>query len=198
MKNIQFLSRGIEYLGDLGTKLRDLQGFRTLAHELIQNADDASDATSMVFDFRDDALIVHNDGVRTSSPGNRAGAVAAGARAYRLVLRSYVPAPGEPPAAKSIADGRGDAPVRSPVDIAGVKRVLDYEIMCGRSPTEMHQTNPGFDVESREMSGEVGRYIEAKSLSCRWTSGYAVLSRSQFRKGGERWRAIAELDGVTK
>ncbi len=60
-----FLSRGIDYLGDLGAKLRDLQGYRTLAHELIQNADDAASATSMSFDVRQDALVVDNDGVFT-------------------------------------------------------------------------------------------------------------------------------------
>jgi hypothetical protein len=58
-----FLSRGIDYLGDLGAKLRDLQGYRTLAHELIQNADDVAGAASMSFDVRNDALFVDNDGV---------------------------------------------------------------------------------------------------------------------------------------
>jgi hypothetical protein len=57
------LSRGIDYLGDLGAKLRDLQGFATLAHELIQNADDAPGAGEMSFDVCEDALIVDNDGV---------------------------------------------------------------------------------------------------------------------------------------
>lgn len=61
--NNKFLSRGIDYLGDLGAKLRDLQGFKTLAHELIQNADDAPTATSMVFDICDDAIVVDNNGV---------------------------------------------------------------------------------------------------------------------------------------
>src|SRR2546429_9886683 len=63
MSNGRFLSRGIDYLGDLGAKLRDLKGYRTLAHELVQNADDARDATSMAFDVHDDALIVDNNGV---------------------------------------------------------------------------------------------------------------------------------------
>jgi hypothetical protein len=57
------LSRGIDYLGDLGAKLRDLQGFATLAHELIQNADDAPGAGQMSFDVCEEALIVENDGV---------------------------------------------------------------------------------------------------------------------------------------
>ena len=50
-------------MGDLGAKLRDLQGYRTLAYELIQNADDARDAISISFDVNDEALIVDNDGV---------------------------------------------------------------------------------------------------------------------------------------
>ncbi len=57
-----FLSRSIDYLGDLGAKLRDLQGYGTLAHELIQNADDAN-ASWMSFYIRQDALVLDNDGV---------------------------------------------------------------------------------------------------------------------------------------
>ena len=65
MTSSNFLSRSIDYLGDLGAKLRDLQGYGTLAHELIQNADDAS-ASWMSFDIRQDALILENDGVFSS------------------------------------------------------------------------------------------------------------------------------------
>jgi hypothetical protein len=57
-----YLSRGIDYLGDLGGKLRNLQGFATLANELIQNADDAAGAKSMAFAVSDTALVVDNDG----------------------------------------------------------------------------------------------------------------------------------------
>jgi len=63
MSESKYLSRGIDYLGDIGAKLRDLQGYRTLAHELIQNADDALTATDICFDIRENALIVENDGV---------------------------------------------------------------------------------------------------------------------------------------
>jgi hypothetical protein len=62
MTEAKYLSRGIDHLGDLGNKLRDLKGFTVLAHELIQNADDAANATFMSFDIRPDALIVDNDG----------------------------------------------------------------------------------------------------------------------------------------
>lgn len=59
------LSRGIDYLGELGAKLRDLKGYDTLASELIQNADDAAGATMIRFDVRESALVVDNDGVFT-------------------------------------------------------------------------------------------------------------------------------------
>jgi hypothetical protein len=54
------LPRRIDHLGDIGAKLRDLQGYKTLARELIQNADDAK-ATVMVFNVCDKRLIVDNN-----------------------------------------------------------------------------------------------------------------------------------------
>ena len=59
------LSRATDYLGDLSAKLRDLQGYTTLAYELIQNADDAP-AGWMAFNLSRDALILDNDGVFTA------------------------------------------------------------------------------------------------------------------------------------
>jgi hypothetical protein len=61
-KELRSLSRGIDYLGDLGGKLRNLQGFATLANELIQNADDAAGAESMAFGVSETALVIDNDG----------------------------------------------------------------------------------------------------------------------------------------
>ena len=64
-----YLSQGISYLGFLSKQLGELRGKTTLAHELIQNADDAKDAsgklsaTRITFDFKDDALVVSNDAV---------------------------------------------------------------------------------------------------------------------------------------
>ena len=59
----KFLSLGVDYLGFLNAELRDLRGFRTLANELVQNANDAKGATWVRFDACDDALIVENNGV---------------------------------------------------------------------------------------------------------------------------------------
>lgn len=58
-----FLSRDIDYLGELGAHLRGLTGYRTLAHELIQNADDVDGADEMTFDVTADAFVVDNNGV---------------------------------------------------------------------------------------------------------------------------------------
>ena len=70
MTESTFLSRDIDYLGELGAHLRGLTGYRTLAHELIQNADDvqgdddgSGGADEMAFDVRTDALVVENNGV---------------------------------------------------------------------------------------------------------------------------------------
>lgn len=58
-----YLPRGVDHLGFIEAKLRDLRGFATLAHELIQNADDAkANAKLISFNVCDDALIVDNDG----------------------------------------------------------------------------------------------------------------------------------------
>ena len=58
-----FLSRDIDYLGELGVHLRGLTGYQSLAHELIQNADDVEGADEMAFDVRVEALVVDNNGV---------------------------------------------------------------------------------------------------------------------------------------
>ncbi|MFT3818233.1 MAG: DUF3883 domain-containing protein [Rubrivivax sp.] len=56
-----YLSQGVDYVGFLNAKLRDLEGWSALANELIQNADDAAEATRIVFDLTDTALVVSND-----------------------------------------------------------------------------------------------------------------------------------------
>jgi len=64
----EFLRQGVNYLGFLTQQLGPLRGIATLLHELIQNADDAKDesgklaATGIIFDIRDDAWEVTNDG----------------------------------------------------------------------------------------------------------------------------------------
>jgi hypothetical protein len=110
----------------------------------------------------------------------------------RPVLRSYIPSPktNQKPGEDWQEQGR------SPVDEAGVGHVLEYERACGRTPKEMPHNNPGYDVESRDASGTLVRYIEVKSFKGRWNSTYAVLSRSQFDKaiksGTAFWLYVVE------
>ena len=60
---VEYFSRTRDHLGSIKKDLGDLQGWRSLAAELIQNADDAPNATTIVFDLYDDVLVVENDGV---------------------------------------------------------------------------------------------------------------------------------------
>jgi hypothetical protein len=72
MANDQHPSLEAEFLGTLAKILGDLGGYSTLAHELVQNADDAKGgdgipaASTVTFDVRDDAVIIWNDGSFTS------------------------------------------------------------------------------------------------------------------------------------
>ena len=81
-----YLSQGVSYLGFLAQQLGDLRGKATLAHELIQNADDAKDdygnlsATIISFDVTDDALIVSNDAVFREADFDRMRELASGSK----------------------------------------------------------------------------------------------------------------------
>jgi hypothetical protein len=64
-----YIEQSFDFLGSLERNLRDLQGYDTLAYELIQNADDVKDengkpaASRITFDIREDMLTIENDGV---------------------------------------------------------------------------------------------------------------------------------------
>ena len=81
-----YLSQGVNYLGFLSQQLGDLAGKTTLAHELIQNADDAKDddgrlsATRITFDVTDSALVVSNDAVFRDIDFERIRDVASGSK----------------------------------------------------------------------------------------------------------------------
>lgn len=59
----RFFGQGVDYIGFLNAKLRDLRGWSTLLNELVQNADDSENTSYICFDVRDDALVVENDGL---------------------------------------------------------------------------------------------------------------------------------------
>lgn len=69
MSEVIYHKQSVEFLGFLRSQLNGLQGISTLCYELIQNADDVknekgdSGVSRIIFDIRDDALWVENDGV---------------------------------------------------------------------------------------------------------------------------------------
>jgi hypothetical protein len=80
-------------------------------------------------------------------------------------------------------DERGDeAPEKSPVDSAGVRRVLEYERSCGRTPEEQTHNNPGYDVLSKDADGAVLRRIEIKSIGGPWTGFGVWMSSTQLEE----------------
>lgn len=107
-----------------------------------------------------------------------------GKKSRRPVLRTFLPAP-DVDGLESTEDAEMDEEPRSPVDIAGVQRVLAHELVSARTPKEMPHKHEGYDIESRDSSGKVVRYIEVKSFSGQWAHTYAVLSRPQFNKARE-------------
>ena len=82
----KYLSQGVNYLGFLSQQLGDLGGKTTLAHELIQNADDAKDddgrlsATRISFDVTDKALVVSNNAAFREIDFERMRDVASGSK----------------------------------------------------------------------------------------------------------------------
>ena len=62
MPEARTFAKSIDYLGVLSKTLKDLNGFSTLAHELIQNAEDAK-ASHLKFNITPAGLFVDNDGV---------------------------------------------------------------------------------------------------------------------------------------
>lgn len=89
-----------------------------------------------------------------------------------------------------------EAPERSPVDAAGVLRVLEYEESCGREPKEQAHNNPGFDVLSLDADGNVLRRIEIKSIGGAWTGFGVWMSATQMDEnrthGDDFWLYVVE------
>ena len=54
----------------------------------------------------------------------------------------------------------------------------------------MSHGNPGYDIESRDATGQLLRIIEVKSFSGSWRNTFAELSRRQFEKANESGAAF--------
>jgi len=80
----RYLDQTVDFLGFLGAKLRDLKGYSTLANEILQNADDAPDVTTVTFDINEMALFVENNGSFREIDFERLRKIAAGAKSLEL------------------------------------------------------------------------------------------------------------------
>ena len=98
-------------------------------------------------------------------------------------LRSYVVETDEDEGVRGTVGD--EAPDLSPIDMAGVARVVEYERKCGRDPREMAHNNAGFDVESYDKRGELARRIEIKSTGSQWSIAGVMLSRRQHQQAVE-------------
>lgn len=82
------------------------------------------------------------------------------------------------------------------IDRAGIKRVLQFERARGRDPRELSHHTAGYDIESRDKSGNVVRYIEVKSLAGPWDGRGVALSAAQFNTGrrynNQYWLYVVE------
>jgi hypothetical protein len=95
-------------------------------------------------------------------------------------LRSYVVGTDEDEGDRGTVGD--EAPDRSPIDMAGVARVLEHERKCGRKPIERAYSNAGFDVESFDKHGGLVRRIEIKSTGGQWSIAGVMLSRRQHEQ----------------
>ena len=78
----------------------------------------------------------------------------------------------------------------------GEQAVLEFETSEGRIPEQQPVNNPGFDIVSRDESGQVDRYIEVKSLPGSWEQSFVSLTARQFREAQDReslfWLYVVE------
>jgi hypothetical protein len=128
------------------------------------------------------------DHARAASSSRGDGASSKSKPGRRSRLRSYVLPDGE--AEDSETTGR------SPVDEAGIRRVIALEERQGRVPTEQARNNPGFDVIALSPDGELLRHIEVKSTDGPWDEMGVGLTPRQLEFAGDHretfWLYIVE------
>jgi hypothetical protein len=135
-----------------------------------------------------------------SAPADAAGRsppTASKSRRRRGRFYSYVTPPSD--AGDDEGDAHGDGGDATPEELeigrAAVGLVLAAERAAGRTPTEMSHTNPGYDVQSMGIAGEL-RYIEVKGIDGPWDETGVRLSATQFKfaleKATAAWLYVVE------
>ena len=96
-----------------------------------------------------------------------------------------------------LPDGGEEHRHRMALEVASRKTVCQYESERGRSPEELGQKNPGYDIISvNQKTGET-RYIEVKAINGAWNKTGVGLSKTQFLNAqnlGEKfWLYVVEF-----
>lgn len=120
-----------------------------------------------------------NAGLSKGSTGDQADGKRSDVTA-QAKLRSYVARSERVPHLADSGHAERDARIAA-IDQAGIAYVMRFEREAGRSPTEMPHANPGYDIESRDLTGRVVRYIEVKSSAVTWGAQGVALSDVQFQ-----------------
>lgn len=118
-------------------------------------------------------------GTGSTKPGRKRIQRRSGGGQRRTHMASFVSFDDED---KDHNESGDEAPEQSPVDSAGVRRVLEYERSCGRTPEEQAHNNPGYDVLSKDADGAVLRRIEIKSIGGPWTGFGVWMSSTQLEE----------------
>jgi hypothetical protein len=97
----------------------------------------------------------------------------------------------------SETEGQGNREHNLAVEVESRKAVCNYEKERGRIAEEMSQTNPGYDIISRNPKTEEERIIEVKGVSGEWNETGVELSKTQFSNaqdfGDSYWLYVVEF-----
>lgn len=86
--------------------------------------------------------------------------------------------------ANDTTDG-GNSEHNMAIEAAARDAVCKYEIARGRTPQQMKQTFPGYDIVSRDLVRGTQRLIEVKGVAGEWNRTGVGLSRLQFTNAQE-------------
>jgi hypothetical protein len=133
----------------------------------------------------------------TSSTGQRTGTRRGASSGSGGRLRTYV----SPDKQEGEQDGSTEeGEVDRRVEQAGIKKACEHESEAGRTPKVMEPNHPGYDIESRGLSGEIERYIEVKATAGKWSGQGVGVSGTQFKRALELrdryWLYVVEYAGT--
>ncbi len=100
----------------------------------------------------------------------------------------------------STHDGQSDTyKENAAVEQAGVQLAVEYEQSHFRYPEVMPPNHPGYDIESKDGSGETDRYIEVKATANDWREAGVGLTKKEYETAlqlrEDYWLYVVERAG---